>query len=80
MPGTTETLWTGFNGRKVGAERAIKDETGRNIAAALDMRVEGIASTDYPDAPTKIVVLARANLPDAAHRDPNTIYLVKEAT
>lgn len=36
MPGTTETLWTGFNGRKVGAERAIKDEKGRNLADSID--------------------------------------------
>lgn len=36
MPGTTETLWTGFNGRKVGAERAIKDEKGRNLADNID--------------------------------------------
>lgn len=36
MPGTTETLWTGFNGRKVGAERAKKDEKGRDIADSID--------------------------------------------
>ena len=36
MPGTTETLWTEFNSRKLGAERAVKDEKGRNIADNID--------------------------------------------
>ena len=31
-----ETLWTGFNNQKLFAERARKDEKGRNIATAID--------------------------------------------
>ena len=37
MPNDTpETLWTGFNGRKLFAERASNDEKGRSIASAID--------------------------------------------
>ena len=36
MPGTTETLWTGFNNRKIGAERAVNDAKGRNLADSID--------------------------------------------
>lgn len=36
MPGTTDTLWTRFNNRKIGAERAIKDAKGRNLADSID--------------------------------------------
>lgn len=36
MPGTSETLWTEFNSRKLGAERAVKDEKGRNLASNID--------------------------------------------
>ena len=31
-----EVLWTGFKNRKLGAERAIKDAKGRNIADNID--------------------------------------------
>ena len=36
MPGTSETLWTDFNGRKIAAERAVKDAKGRNLADNID--------------------------------------------
>lgn len=36
MAGTSETLWTDFNGRKLGAERAVKDAKGRNLADNID--------------------------------------------
>ena len=36
MPGTSETLWTEFNSRKLAAERAVKDAKGRNIADSID--------------------------------------------
>ena len=36
MPSTTETLWTGFNNRKLGAERAVNDAKGRNLADNID--------------------------------------------
>jgi hypothetical protein len=32
----SEQLWTGFNNRKLGAERAIKDAKGRNLADSID--------------------------------------------
>lgn len=36
MPETTDTLWTQFNNRKFGAERARNDEKGRNLADSID--------------------------------------------
>lgn len=146
MPGTSETLWTDFNGRKIAAERAIKDAKGRNLADNIDKipstYVSGaalsnnnktltltltnqstspattstVALTDTGDAnvqsdwsvsdntsdayiankPAIIIPLASAaaqggyaapqylmvvdSMPAAADIDPNTIYLVKEAT
>jgi hypothetical protein len=35
MP-TNDTLWTKFNNRGFAAERAIKDEKGRNLADSID--------------------------------------------
>ncbi|MBR2306059.1 MAG: hypothetical protein IKA48_02505 [Fibrobacter sp.] len=32
----SEQLWTGFHNRKIGAERAIKDAKGRNLADSID--------------------------------------------
>lgn len=43
-----ETLWTGFNNQKLFAERARKDEKGRNIANAID----SIPTTYISDAST----------------------------
>ena len=42
----SEVLWTGFKNRKLGAERAIKDEKGRNLADSIDK----IPSTYVSDA------------------------------
>jgi len=39
-----ETLWTGFNNRKLFAERARKDEKGRDIATAIDRQYVSAAS------------------------------------
>lgn len=36
MAGTPVTLWTGFNSQGLFAERARKDEKGRNLATSLD--------------------------------------------
>lgn len=33
----SETLWTGFQNRKIAAERAVKDAKGRNIADNIDL-------------------------------------------
>lgn len=39
-----ETLWTGFNNQKIFAERARKDEKGRDIASAIDRQYVSAAS------------------------------------
>lgn len=41
-----ETLWTGFNGRKLFAERAKNDEKGRSIASAIDRQYVSDATVD----------------------------------
>ena len=41
-----ETLWTGFNGRKLFAERAKNDEKGRSLASAIDRQYVSDATVD----------------------------------
>lgn len=68
------TLVDQLGGKELKALVATNDGAGNNIATQISARIEGVGSTDYPNAPTKIVVVA--TLPSV--RDPNTIYLVPE--
>jgi hypothetical protein len=68
------TLIDQIGGKELKALVATNDGSGNNIATQISARIEGVGSTAYPNAPTKIVVVA--TLPSV--RDPNTIYLVPE--
>lgn len=72
------TLVDQIGGTELKALVATNDGAGNNIATQIAARIEGVATTDYPAAPTKVAVYTRANLPTAANRDATTIYLVKE--
>jgi hypothetical protein len=74
MATTTVNLIDQIGGKGLKALVATNDGSGNNIATQLAAKIEGVGSTAYPDAPTKVVVVA--SLPSV--RDPNTIYLVPE--
>ena len=74
MATTTVNLVDQIGGKELKALVATNDGAGNNIATQLAAKIEGVGSNDYPNAPTKIVVVA--SLPSV--RDPNTIYLVPE--
>ena len=74
MATTTVNLVDHIGGKELKALVATNDGAGNNIATQLATKIEGAGSNDYPNAPTKIVVVA--TLPSV--RDPNTIYLVPE--
>lgn len=78
MAQTTVNLIDEIGGKELKALVATNDGAGNNIATQIAARIEGVATTDYPDAPTKVAVYTRATLPSAANRDATTIYLVKE--
>ena len=74
MATTTVNLVDQIGGKELKALVATNDGAGNNIATQLANKIEGVGSTTYPAAPTKIEVVA--TLPSV--RDPNTIYLVPE--
>jgi hypothetical protein len=74
----SETLWTGFNNRKLGAERAKKDEKGRNLADSIDRipgtyvsaasvssRTLSLTVTDQTSSPTTTTTVSFTDTGDA---------------